>query len=370
MARLKRRIGFTLVELLVVIAIIGILVGLLLPAVQAAREAARRMQCSNNLKQLGLALLNYESTYKVLPPRKGGTTAAFAGTARVTSNGGRLAAFIPLLPYFEQAPMYQNIQGGDPTGAGGSTIAGGPAIPPGGPCAWCGWAPWAKSPGSLLCPSDGPVFNAPANTRAHNYAFSAGDTIANVTNATTNRGMFAVSIGIKLAQVTDGTSNTIAMSEKLKADFGNSVVVANQIKNGLGIAIGTAGVTTTPNICLAQSAGAYYLAGKTIKGRFGSLWTDGQGERVAFNTVLGPNKPSCTDDTNTCCADAVNLIYPPSSNHTGGANCVYVDGSVHFMSDSVDTGNLSIPATSGPSPFGVWGSLGSKEAGDVLQIAN
>src|SRR5512143_367601 len=102
---MRRRSAFTLVELLVVIAIIGILIALLLPAVQAAREAARRSQCTNNLKQLGLALHNYHDTHQMFVYRKGGTT----GGSATQSNQGRLSGFIPLLPYWEQRPMYDRI---------------------------------------------------------------------------------------------------------------------------------------------------------------------------------------------------------------------------------------------------------------------
>ena len=101
----SRRVGkaFTLVELLVVIAIIGILVGLLLPAVQAAREAARRMQCSNNIKQLGLALHNYESTHRVFP------TSYVVARGVTTNVGGQWSAFARLLPYLEQGNVYSNV---------------------------------------------------------------------------------------------------------------------------------------------------------------------------------------------------------------------------------------------------------------------
>lgn len=102
--RVPRRGGFTLVELLVVIAIIGILVGLLLPAVQAAREAARRMQCSNNLKQLGLAIHNYESAIKRLPPGGLHIRDGFGADSSSTSWGPNW--LIMLLPYVEQAPLH------------------------------------------------------------------------------------------------------------------------------------------------------------------------------------------------------------------------------------------------------------------------
>src|SRR3954463_13571537 len=112
--RFRARMGFTLVELLVVIAIIGVLVALLLPAVQAAREAARRTQCANSLKQLGLACQNYHDVFRVFPPRRGGSnTPNIAGDpARVNSNYDRLSAFIALLPFYEQKGLADQIAAG------------------------------------------------------------------------------------------------------------------------------------------------------------------------------------------------------------------------------------------------------------------
>ncbi len=373
---LKTR-GFTLVELLVVIAIIGILVGLLLPAVQAAREAARRMQCSNGIKQLGLALLNYESTFKALPPRKGGTGtptgAGWSGPIRNTTNGNRLSGFVHLLPYMEQTAMFNIVQAGDSTGVYKyNTNQGGPGVPPGGPAAWTGWAPWNVSPSMLSCPSDGPVFNAPTNLRTNNYAMCIGDTNNNARDIGNPRGIFGYKTYNKLGAVTDGTSNTITFSERLKANFGRSNVVANQIETVLGTATGIGTIRTAPATCYTAATGRYFNAGQSVKGRFGSLWTDGQAERVCFNTILPPNKPSCTTDTNGNADSGANnqgLLIPASSRHTGGVNVGYLDGSVHFISDSIDSGNLSAAEkTSGPSPYGVWGALGTKSGGETVSV--
>jgi prepilin-type N-terminal cleavage/methylation domain-containing protein len=142
-----RRRAFTLVELLAVIAIIGIRVALLLPAVQAAREASRRMSCTNNLKQLGVALHNYHDTFKSFVPRKQGTT----GTI---SNQGRLSGLVGLLPFIEQQPLYDAIKAGDPANG----------IPPGGPSAWSGWAVWDLAPTTLHCPSDASKVNRLSQT--------------------------------------------------------------------------------------------------------------------------------------------------------------------------------------------------------------
>lgn len=359
--------GFTLVELLVVIAIIGILVGLLLPAVQAAREAARRMSCSNNVKQLSLAMHNYESTYKRFPARRGGTATGFAGTARNTSNGGRLSAFILLTPYCEQAPMWEQIQAGDPTGTvTGFTGAGGPTVAPGGPAAWLGWRPWNISPAYMRCPSDASTFNAPAATNINNYACSIGDDFASGGHGNRMvRGIFPATVGTTIAEITDGTSNTIVFSERLKANFGLTTVVANQIETRHGMATSVAGLTGAPALCRTTANNRFFLAGQVVKGRFGSLWTDGQFERVAFNTILPPNNPACTDNADVN-ADSVNVVIPASSRHTGGVNAGLADGSVRFISDNIDTGNLNVgQPNSGPSLYGIWGALGSKSGGEA-----
>ncbi len=366
--RSNRMRGFTLVELLVVIAIIGILVGLLLPAVQAAREAARRMQCSNSVKQLSLALHNYESTYKRFPARKGGTTTPYTNAARNYSNAGRLAGFIALLPYTEQTPMYDAVQAGDMAGVTGFTGAGGPAVFPGGPAPWQAWPVWNVSPGFLSCPSDGTCFNAPTRTNLNNYAFSVGDDCTGIRDGQQVRGVFPALIGVRISEITDGTSNTIVFSERLKADFGRTTVVANQIEIKLGIATAIPGMTAAPAVCRTTATGTYYTAGQIVKGRFGSWWTDGQAERVAFNTILSPNSPGCTDDADGN-ADSVNIVLPPTSRHTGGVNVGLADGSVRFISDSIDTGNTNIgQPDSGASNYGSWGALGSKSGGDIPNI--
>ena len=146
--RKKRSYAFTLVELLVVIAIIGILVGLLLPAVQAAREAARRMQCSNNLKQLGLAALNYESAHGVFPTQMTGPIVLPGGWANSwESSGHRHSAFLQLLPFIEQAPLYNLIAQG-PQEGGMSQVR------PFGPHALRPYSLYQRRVGAFLCPSD------------------------------------------------------------------------------------------------------------------------------------------------------------------------------------------------------------------------
>src|SRR5689334_1387321 len=171
-----RKRGFTLIELLVVIAIIGVLVSLLLPAVQQAREAARRTQCKNNLKQLGLALHNYHDVFNNFVYRKGGTQGA-GNTLRNDGNYVRLSGMVPLLPYIEQTAVINMIQAGDP-----NNTTGWGAVPAGGAAPWSGWPVWTRlgQIPSFLCPSDPGVPTARGN---NNYAFNAGDYIVNLREA-------------------------------------------------------------------------------------------------------------------------------------------------------------------------------------------
>jgi prepilin-type N-terminal cleavage/methylation domain-containing protein/prepilin-type processing-associated H-X9-DG protein len=348
----RSRSAFTLVELLVVIAIIGILIALLLPAVQAAREAARRSQCINNLKQLGVALQNYHDIHQCFPARKGGTSSVAGDTARVSGNYLRASAFIALLPFVEQQGLYDLIVRGDP------------ATPPYGGAPWNGHAIWHHQVPGYLCPSD--PFPQPTSGQngQNNYAFSQGDSITNILDGTSNRGMFAAQHTVNLREVIDGTSNTIAMSERVRASFGIGGHNPAAVREGTVITIST--IATGPGQCLAQvqTNGLYYVNSGQVKGFFGTLWCDGQSERVGFTTVMPPNGPSCNINNNPN-ADTSGGVFAPSSFHPAGVNVVMVDGSVRYVNDSINTGDLTRPEVSqGPSPYGVWGAMGSKAGGE------
>lgn len=338
--RISPRSGFTLVELLVVIAIIGVLVALLLPAVQQAREAARRMQCSNNLKQLGLALHNYHDTHQSFPPRKHGTE----------MNAGRLSGLVSLLPFFEQQAQYDMIAMGDPV----------TDMPPFGPQAWLGWAPWDIAPQNLMCPSESFTGNNPSVT---NYSMSSGDSIMGNRDTTNPRGMFGNIRGVRFADVIDGTSNTIMMSERRITDFGLGSQM--QVRITEGTATGVGGLAESPIACMGLAVGQFYADGGSVKGRTGWRWNDGQIEKVGFTTVLPPNAPSCIEEGDPN-GDGFTTVLPPTSNHPGGVMSVRADGSTHFVPDTIDTGNLGLPEMPGGfSPYGVWGALGSKAGGEV-----
>ncbi len=360
--------GFTLIELLVVIAIIAVLIALLLPAVQQAREAARRSQCRNNLKQIGLALQNYHDTQNTFVYRKGGTGNALASgtdTARYSGNYQRRSGIVSLLPYMDQTPAYKNYQSAVANPVGGGTPV--YPIPEGGPAPWGTYASnnyRQRSPG-LSCPSDSATLRPQGNV---NYAFCLGDFVSNNRDSLDTNGMFAAIRTFGTRDCRDGTSNTIAFSERVIASFGINGKAGPDIREGTLTNIGT--IVANPGSCLgavaAVSSNGTYTNWSTVKGKFSSLCYDGQSENVAFLTVLPPNAPSCTNDTNGN-ADATSPVLSASSHHTGGVHCLFIDGAVRFMSNNVNTGNLGVAATlGGRSPYGVWGALGTRKGNEPV----
>jgi len=328
--------GFTLVELLVVIAIIGVMVGLLLPAVQAAREAARRMSCSNNLKQLGVAMHNYHDTFNALPARQAGPNWSGGSSA----GPPRWSAFVGLMMFLEQDARNDKIQTGGYHAWHGHLDSG-----------YVGQIP------TLICPSDGLYSPTGADRNAMysplNYGLNMGDNFAVHFDASrpdqNMRGLFGYLRFTRFSEILDGLSNTLAMSEFLVAPEGNQ----------LGRAVANA--TDDPLACRANLVGRQYVAG-TLIAQFrchGQRWQDGRPQYVAINTVLPPKSA-------TCSTQASAGIYSSSSNHPGGVHGLLADGSVRFVSENIDTGNLSLrPVTSGVSPYGVWGALGSKDGGET-----
>jgi prepilin-type N-terminal cleavage/methylation domain-containing protein/prepilin-type processing-associated H-X9-DG protein len=356
--RSPSRAGFTLIELLVVIAIIAILIALLLPAVQQAREAARRTQCRNNLKQLGLANHNYHDTFNKFPTRRYGTNGGTCAVVNRCHNSARITAMVALLPYLDQSPLYNAIQAGDANNA------------PGGPRGDIGWAVWDRAIPGFRCPSDA---NSVQAVKGHNYLFSVGDLVLNINTRAETRGVYGRLLWKGMRDVTDGTSNTVAMSEGVSTiptgnggQFGFSAG-ANEIRTSAALANNIPGLVASPSLCRTVVSGIYYVAGTNVRGRRGINWIDAPASLCVFNTVLGPNSPMCSEGGDF--GDQDNSVLPPTSQHTGGVHCLMVDGSVRFVSDNVDTGNTSItqPFT-GQSVYGVWGrmgSIGGNEVGDA-----
>jgi len=350
----RKKIGFTLVELLVVIAIIGVLIALLLPAVQQAREAARRMSCSNNLKQLGLAVHNYADTYLAFPPKRAGTSVGDC----TQKNGEFGSGWMRLTPFFEQNAIYEQW-------SSAQTING-TDYNPFGPCPWDGssgnYQPYNYQVDALMCPSDGAIQGKADNQDGRtNYMFSIGDSIATAqaNGDGESRGVFGnISAKVTFASITDGTSNTAMLSERL---FGNPTTEV-----GRGIASPGFDPLAGPNDCYnaVDPNNSRQMINSNLKGWAGR-WDHGSASHIAFNTVLPPNAPACGDDGND---NATSAVLPPSSNHPGGVLVVYADASVSFMAETVDTRDLSLtPVNSGTSPYGVWGAIGSKSGGDVFE---
>ncbi|QEG42849.1 DUF1559 domain-containing protein [Roseimaritima ulvae] len=347
----KNRQGFTLVELLVVIAIIGVLVGLLLPAVQAAREAARRMQCTNHLKQFALALHNYSDTYQKFPAGSGGTDLAVR----------RLSPMVGLMQFVEEDNLFDMISSTNTFGSRTYSPFGAP--------------PWDQNYdlwGSqfqvkgMNCPSDSPVGD-PRGGRWQNgaaattsYSFCQGDHVTGVGNQQTyrRRGLFGYRSYAAFRDIKDGTSNTLAISERCfptsdRSIFGHTVE-------------SLVGLESNPALCLAQAdrATKQYLPSANLSGyrTGGTRAYDGMPIYTGFTATLPPNSPSCV--TGNINAPGVMTA---QSWHPGGVNCAYADGSVRFVAETIDAGNSGAPeALSGPSPYGVWGALATINGGEVV----
>lgn len=342
----RERKGFTLIELLVVIAIIAVLVALLLPAVQQAREAARRSTCKNNLKQLGLALHNYHDTYGVFAPGLTGTNQGG------NNNGGRLSPNFGLLPYLDQVPLYnqitgQNNQGGAP---------------------WGGTAWWNADIPGLQCPSDSAFQDRDRGKT--NYAFCQGDRATELEHREKERGrgLFHGWTPFGIKDVQDGTSNTIAVSELKMSDSygGDNLEIDGQVVKSVS------GVQNNPSLCIATidpNNPKAFVTGSDGDRRRGDRVFDGRPAFVGFQTILPPNSPSCVNGTNS--EDPNNAIYSAASAHTGGVQCLFADGAVRFISENIDTGNRTAAPpgrVKTPSPFGVWGALGTRLSGEVVSF--
>ena len=355
------RRGFTLVELLVVIAIIGILIALLLPAVQAAREAARRSQCTNNLKQLGLGLHNFHDVNKMFPPLTYGN----GGTRGTTPQGNedRNSGLMLITPYIEQRAMYDILS--KPYAATTPSILAWGPIRGGAPGnATTSYPPYVTKVPCFVCPSNGAAEALWGIDSARSYACCIGDSINIDMYASTRntRGVFTVlrypniESKVNMSAITDGTSNTILMGERA---FGssNKRLTRGYFANNVG------GLNTSPIGCINTASGGTYLPTQSVMQdrAVGVEWFDGFPAFTGFNTVLPPNSPSCASDN---WGDTWGL-FSASSFHPGGVNVLLGDASVRFISETINCGNLTVgEASQGQSPYGVWGALGSKDGGE------
>ncbi|MCC9605265.1 DUF1559 domain-containing protein [Blastopirellula sp. JC732] len=320
-ARYSRR-GFTLVELLVVIAIIGVLIALLLPAVQQAREAARRSQCINNMKQLALAMHNFHDTFREFPLN------AYGPDAGVTWNGWeRFSANYKILPFIEQNALYEQFNLG---GSWGTNRNG----------------PMNVSLNAFLCPSAQP---APPSSFSWggpgtNYAWCSGSSLhtawsANETNA---NGLFNMRKERNMAYATDGLSNTMFLSEILSGDG-----VAGQPKYPYDVFYvqgGDGPFTSVANKAYPTQAeltaiGTAAQSPVDERSNNGTLWAWYAHGQSLFNASATPNWQYPTAGGNCCPGGAHDWgwgVIPPRSLHPGGVNAGFGDGSVHFIANTVD----------------------------------
>ncbi len=396
--------GFTLVELLVVIAIIGILVGLLLPAVQAAREAARRMSCGNNLKQIGLALHNYHSTYDRLPWGAAGTTShgiTVAPTWQANLNTGHatnnmeLSLLVPILPFLEQQPLWEKISN--------PLIEGANSFPAMGPYPTLGnlYEPWRTQVGTYLCPSHPPAVVGLSNAKTC-YAGCYGDNWLNINGTFTDqvggkRGMFCRTNGpvyrngvlsrtesflgqFSFKDCLDGTANTIAMGEICHSQNKRDThgTFAQAVLGNFGSS--PTGTTATPQDCakLVDPLRPRFFpaSGVTLQaGWKGAAYARGHALYIGVNTILPPNGPSCSgafSSGSSAIGDTNDVIATVTSYHKGGAHVLMTDGAVRFITENVDAGNKNwnrSPAdwcgTQGDeSPYGVWGAMGTRNGSE------
>jgi prepilin-type N-terminal cleavage/methylation domain-containing protein/prepilin-type processing-associated H-X9-DG protein len=339
-----RNYGFTLIELLVVITVIAILAGLLLPAVQAAREAARRAQCVNNLKQIGLALHNYHTAMNVFPP--GMTKTPFGGPGDYRGWNG-WSAVSQMLPHLELAALFNSANfSWNPDQAGLSGTGLGPAI---------NSTVVNTVIGTFLCPSD--PYTGPS--RICSYSASLGTTTKG--NPKVSTGLFARYTCYGLQDCLDGASNTVAFSEALvgRAGAGNGyrgnvvIAVADASPTALVYDASTNSTAITQAI---QNCVTAFRSGANIREDRGQHWAAGRVGYTLFHTVATPNDPrmplnGCRIGGQTNYGSNSQHITPATSMHAGGVNVLMGDGRVGFVKNGI------APAA--------WWSLGTKAGGET-----
>jgi len=399
----RRPRGFTLVELLVVIAIIGVMVGLLLPAVQAAREAARRMSCGNNFKQLGLGMHNYHAAFNRLPTQMTGPARLGFDWYTPTDRSSQLSLswLVGLTPFIEQQALWEQISNTNSLNLAAPTVPRVPSWPAMGPTVTdennvspagpntrnTAYAPWMTEVSTLRCPSD-PGVGLPAMGRT-NYAACIGDatdfmadgpflrgqqpSAARAENIrASGRGVFVTRVNTGFRDILDGTSNTVAAGE-IATDLGDRD--KRTLPRG---SIGFGPASSNPLFCrndvdplrpqfwrttVTQTAASN-------QGR-GFRWASGTATYSSMNTILPPNTEICVTFV-----DTGQGMLSASSRHQGGVHVVMADGAVRFITDSIEAGNSSagtvarsetgIRSPGSISPYGLWGALGTKANREIL----
>jgi len=349
--RVREPRGFTLIELLVVIAIIAVLIALLLPAVQAAREAARRSQCINNLKQLGLAMHNYHSTHDNFP--LGASQGRFNAADPAPATWGNWGPQALLLNYMEAGPLYNAINFNFTSDNGEA--------------AYINSTVFNARIASYLCPSDGKAGSANINSYAGSIGTSvwrdgAEDTIATVSKTT---GIFAEYASNGLRDCLDGSSNTIAFGEMLVGDLRDT----KQPWRASPMNVAMDSITFTNNglldasaqraavLTAIQACTTVFQAGTPLSPARGKRWGWGSPGIGLFNTIVPPSSTqhpwgACRTNCDGGCNADRSAFANATSNHPGGCNFLMADGSVHFLKSSI---NMS-----------TYWALGTKENSEVI----
>lgn len=342
---MSRRRGFTLIELLVVIAIIAILIALLLPAVQQAREAARRSQCRNNLKQMGLAIHNYIDTHRRMPFGKGPS---------YTNPGGipvyaRWSQHAMLLPFLDQASLYKSINFNAPPDTPG--MAGAVPFMPAftSPAGVNSVASRTLIPG-FLCPSD--AYPSDPWMGQNNYAANQGGWLCDRGDAQgaatdnspteTQTGIFYFLSSVSPSDIKDGLSQTVFFSEK-KRGTGNP-----DPKSDLFVIPHQTSLNATYTTCSTINT----LTALPLTSKWGFSWVMGENCCTQYNHVATPNRTSCAGTGFPGTMTNMAMQVTPSSYHNGGVHALTGDGAVHFTNDSVD--------------LSVWRALGTRRSSEVL----
>ncbi|QEG23947.1 DUF1559 domain-containing protein [Mariniblastus fucicola] len=356
----QRQTGFTLVELLVVIAIIGILIGMLLPAVQSVRAAARRTVCANNLRQISLSVLNYESAHGYFPENQIGPGEANGAGGFET---GYYSWLVPILPHIEQNNLHDlfdlRVNNGDGDGYKVSdTHINANAV--------------STLVPTFLCPSDEPnteneVILGSANPAPGNYAANAGwpsySSGFSGERATPGRYNGVISLRhpsspvswhgnsrIGFAHVSDGSSNTALVSERL-IQSGNSATAINNGDERLRSLHIVERVESQPEI-VDQMASSHAHVFESA--HIGRSWSSGS--PLTAPTYMHVQTPNSTIGHYNTSMEQGDFVVTPSSQHTNGINLGMTDGSIHFVSDSI-------------SPE-VWWAIGGRNDGRAETLSN